>query len=147
MAQLVTVVISIVLLAIVVAGGSNYLRVDTGVRISSAESVVTGFGVVEAAFRSYNVANRGASPTPDDAAVEPGVWVKEIAPYLPDGRMPALDGFEWSYGSADAGRVICLTSVGAGEAAIEGMSVAAARIGADIEICDETAVSIGKSLN
>lgn len=115
MAQLVIVVLAIVLTAIVVAGGGNYLHADLGVKTSTAERVITALNVLETGFRSYRIANRGALPTAGDVSTtgdEVPAWRAEILPYLPSQTIDTPDRMIWDYIeiSSDSGQVeaLCL---------------------------------------
>lgn len=147
MVHLLIVVMSIVLLAIVVTGGSNYLSVDKGLRVAAAGRIETSLQIVDSAFRSYRSANRGALPTVDGASVETGLWVAELAAYLPDERLPKLDGFEWSYGVQGARKFLCLSAIEPGEPAVAGMREAAGKLGFALEACRDELPSVGKYLN
>lgn len=133
MAQLVIVVMSVMLAAIVVAGGINYLHGDIGVRTDVAQRVGTMASVLETAFRSYRIANRGALPTPGEVrgAGDPDqAWQAELSSYLP-GSIDAPNGMMWDYldnGEAGVSRILCLHGSGISKAQYAGLSSASDRL-------------------
>lgn len=128
MAQLVIVVLAIVLTAIVVAGGSNYLSADIGVRTDTAHRVSTTVHVLETAFRSYRIANKGALPTPGILSELPELeqpWRSELASYTPSGGIDTPLRMVWDYietsDETSTHRILCLHGAGITKAQHDGL--------------------------
>ena len=134
MAQLVIVVMSVVLAAIVVAGGINYMHGDIGVRTDVAQRVGTTSSILETAFRSYRIANRGALPTPGELR-NPGdadeAWQAELADYLPS-SIDTPNGMIWDFMEIPAGAgtalILCLHGDGISKAQHAGLLAASKKL-------------------
>lgn len=112
MAQLFIVVLSIALLAIVIAGGVNYLNTDIGVRTETTRMVQTSRHSLESAFLAYRLANRGALPQPEAPGGDE-IWLGELSGYAGLGATSAPAGMRWRY-VEDAGvKSLCLVTEGA----------------------------------
>ena len=127
MYSLLITVLSIVLLAIVVAGGSFYLSTNRGSTTETRLRVATTYNSVEMAFGAYRVSNGGALPDlpslSDDPQSSSLAWRRQIAPYLA-GALIGPYNTGWSYGLAGGRRYVCVSTVPgavASEALIAGL--------------------------
>lgn len=125
---MITVVMAIALLALVVAGGVNYMHPDLGVRTRMTEQIVTDYRVIESAIATYRIANRGARPTPSslDATPPSETWKAELEDFLPAGATLDRQGFRWAYLADETGkRSLCLESPAAASHVLHDAATAA----------------------
>lgn len=110
MYQLLTIVLAIILSAILITGGVNYINGYTGTRIEIEQKARTGFTSWESLYRSYQMANRFPPSLPVDD--DDTTWADELAHY---GNLPAAPGdMKWSYHGDGASRWFCLSYASVG---------------------------------
>jgi len=104
MFQLVIVVIAIVLLALVVAGGVSYLNGSLGLRTEFDQALRSQHNTIRSAISSFRVANHGF--VPQDIQQLNGFLPKGGLPILPRGMNPV----RWEIIDDGSGsRRLCLT--------------------------------------
>lgn len=122
MYQLVIAVLSITLLALVVAGGASYMSPDWGSRRVAAELATLSYQSFDAALAAYRASNGGVLPPAASGGPSRlsggGLPWPLIKPYLggrseADSRIVSLtpfQGMDWYYVADSAGAALCLAS-------------------------------------
>lgn len=122
MYHLVVAVLGIGLLVLVAAGGISYFPANLATRTETAERVVLGHRLILAAFDTFKIANKGASPTAVPIErMDKAIWLSEVSPFLSGEKPVAPENMDWVYGTNTSGeRILCLATR-PGEAISEGV--------------------------
>lgn len=124
MFQLVAVVMAIGLLAIVMAGGLNYISTDVGVRTETVRQISVSRNAIESGLSAYRLANRGHLPPAEgsDSGLD---WRAMLDGYVVENGFKAPDSMQWRLveDETTGKKYLCLEAVA--DAAISNAVVAA----------------------
>lgn len=112
MFQLVAVVMAIGLLAVVMAGGLNYISTDVGVRTETVRQISVSRNAIESGLSAYRLANRGHLPPAEGS--ESGLdWRAMLDGYVTDNGFKAPDSMQWRLveNSATGEKYLCLEAL------------------------------------